>query len=68
LHGNTKFTECTTQEQLMSVQTMPLEGIRSAPQQTPLTQRDLAVVDRITGWNVGIGIAALTIGLALGVL
>jgi cytochrome c oxidase subunit 1 len=52
----------------MSVQTMPLEGMLSEPKPTPLTEADLAVVDRITGWNVGIGIAALTIGLALGVL
>lgn len=52
----------------MSVQTMPLGGVVSAPKPTPLTQRDLALVDRITGWNVGISIAALTIGLALGVL
>jgi cytochrome c oxidase subunit I len=52
----------------MSIQTMPFEGIRTAFKPTPLTAHDLAVVDRITGWNIGIAIAALTLGLALGVL
>jgi cytochrome c oxidase subunit 1 len=52
----------------MSVQTMSLEGVRSQPAPTPLTKQDLAVVDRIAGWNIGIAIAALTLGLALGVL
>ncbi len=52
----------------MSVQTMPLNEATAAPAPVPLTDSDLKVVDRITGWYVGISIAALTIGLALGVL
>ena len=32
------------------------------------TAKDLAIVDRITGWNIGIAIAALSIGATLGVM
>ncbi|HMN29957.1 MAG TPA: cbb3-type cytochrome c oxidase subunit I, partial [Caldilineaceae bacterium] len=52
----------------MSVQTMSLGGIEAETGRTPLTKSDLALVDRLTGWNIGIAIGALTIGLALGVL
>jgi cytochrome c oxidase subunit 1 len=52
----------------MSVQTMPLDGASTKPTPAPLTKSDLALVDRLTGWNVGIAIGALSIGLWLGVL
>ena len=51
----------------MTAQAMPGLKIAITPKQTPLTESDLKIVDRLTGWNVGIGIGALTIGLALGV-
>ncbi|MBX3011770.1 MAG: cbb3-type cytochrome c oxidase subunit I [Caldilineaceae bacterium] len=38
------------------------------PRPVPLTEKDLKIVDNLTGWNVGIGIGALTLGLFLGVL
>jgi cytochrome c oxidase subunit 1 len=52
----------------MSVQTLRMEGVTAQPTPTPLTQRDLNAIDRLTGWQVGIGIGALTVGLWLGVL
>jgi cytochrome c oxidase subunit 1 len=52
----------------MSVQTLRMEGVTAQPTPTPLTQRDLKAIDRLTGWQVGIGIGALTVGLWLGVL
>ncbi|MFZ4661071.1 MAG: cbb3-type cytochrome c oxidase subunit I [Caldilineaceae bacterium] len=53
----------------MSVQAMPVGGIMQAePTPVPLTEKDLKIVDNLTGWNVGIGIGALTLGLFLGVL
>lgn len=53
----------------MSVQAMPVSGISAAaPKPVPLTEKDLKLVDNLTGWNVGIGIGALTLGLFLGVL
>ncbi|CAN5738765.1 b(o/a)3-type cytochrome-c oxidase subunit 1 [soil metagenome] len=52
----------------MTVQTMPALSMAVQPKPTPLTKADLSIVDRLTGWNIGIAIGALTIGLALGVL
>lgn len=52
----------------MSVQSMPLSGVPASIEPKPLTEADLKIVDRITGWNIGISIGALTVGLALGVL
>ncbi len=52
----------------MSVQAMPAAPAQSTPAPVPLTDADLKIVDRLTGWNIGIGIGALTIGLLLGVL
>src|SRR5438046_826479 len=52
----------------MTAQTMPAFVMAIEPKPTPLTKADLKIVDRLTGWNVGIGIGALTIGLALGVM
>ncbi len=52
----------------MSVQSMPLGEMTTAPAAPPLTKRDLATADRITGWNLGIAIGSLTLGLALGIL
>jgi cytochrome c oxidase subunit I len=56
----------------MTVQTPSLTGTPvQAPAElspVPLTAADLKVVNRLTGWNIGIGIGALTVGLLLGVL
>jgi cytochrome c oxidase subunit 1 len=52
----------------MSVQTLPLRESTVPVTPTPLTEADRRMVDRLTGWNVGIGIGALTLGLLLGVL
>lgn len=52
----------------MSVQTMPATQIVDEPQQAVLTDSDRRTTRRLTAWNVGLGILALTIGLALGVL
>lgn len=52
----------------MSVQTMPAAGYAAEPVPVTLTESDHKVINRLTGWNVGIGIIALTIGLWLGVL
>ena len=52
----------------MSVQT--LSGVTPVAnvQPTPLTEKDLAVVDRLTGLNIGVATGALSVGLLLGVL
>lgn len=52
----------------MSVQTMPAADFVAESVPVPLTEADHKVVNRLTGWNVGIGILALTIGLWMGVL
>ncbi|MEZ4663422.1 MAG: cbb3-type cytochrome c oxidase subunit I [Caldilineaceae bacterium] len=52
----------------MSVQTLTGVAPVSAVRPTPLTDKDLAVVDRLTGWNIGVATAALSVGLLLGVL
>lgn len=52
----------------MSVQAMSAGGIQEEVRPVPLTEKDLKVVDNLTGWNIGIGIGALTLGLFLGVL
>jgi len=52
----------------MSVQT--LSGAPAVQEARPveLTARDLTIVDRLTGWNIGIAIGALSIGAIFGVL
>jgi len=52
----------------MTAQTLPAFDMAVETKQTPLGKSDLAIVDRLTGWNIGIGIGALTVGLALGVM
>ena len=52
----------------MSVQTMPTDGIESAPAPVVLSERDMKGIRRYTGWNLGIAIAALSLGAAIGVL
>lgn len=52
----------------MSVQAMPVGGIQEEIRPVPLTEKDIKVVENLTGWNVGFGIGALTLGLFLGVL
>jgi cytochrome c oxidase subunit 1 len=52
----------------MSVQVYPAAGIVAPPAPVTLTAADHRIVNRLTGWNVGIGIIALTVGLALGVM
>ncbi len=52
----------------MSVQAMPAGGLNAGKQTAILTDEHLKSVHRITGANLIVGILALTIGLALGVL
>ena len=52
----------------MSVQTMPAAGFGAVPTPVLLTEADHKFTNRQTGWFVGVGIGALTIGLWLGVL
>jgi cytochrome c oxidase subunit 1 len=47
---------------------MPAVPLSAQPTPVPLTEADHKRVNRLTGWNVGVGIAALTIGAWLGVL
>ncbi len=51
----------------MSVQTMTATELVQEPQPVALTDSDRKTVRRLTAWNVGLGISALTIGLALGI-
>ena len=52
----------------MSVQTMPAAQFGAVPTPVLLTEADIKFTNRQTGWFIGVGIAALTIGLWLGVL
>ena len=53
----------------MSVQTLSAPvSHKSTPAPVPLTADDLRVVDRLTGWNITIAMAALSIGVLLGIL
>jgi cytochrome c oxidase subunit 1 len=47
---------------------MPIEGVKVAPTPVPLTAQDERTVNRITGWNIGVAIAALSIGVTIGIL
>ena len=38
----------------MTVQTMPALNMAVTPKPTPLTKADMKIVDRLTGWNIGI--------------
>jgi cytochrome c oxidase subunit 1 len=52
----------------MSVQALPSAGVIVAPTPVPLTEEDQRQIRRLTGWNVGVAVGALTIGAWLGVL
>lgn len=52
----------------MSVQTMPAAAAAAIIEPVTLNDADRKVVNRLTGWNIGVGILALTLGLFLGVL
>lgn len=52
----------------MAVQTLSGGGVVVDSQPVPLTAADHRIVNRITGWNISVGILALTLGLLLGVL
>lgn len=52
----------------MSVQALPAGGVAAAPAPVQLTEADHKLVNRLTGWNIGIAIGALTVGAWLGVL
>src|SRR4051812_38414906 len=52
----------------MSVQAIPATTYAVAAQPVALTERDHKAIRRLTGWNIGIAIGALTIGAWLGVL
>ncbi|NJN82426.1 MAG: hypothetical protein HC802_09220 [Caldilineaceae bacterium] len=51
----------------MSVQTAPATGIVAEVTPVELTAKDLKTVNRLTGWNIGVAIAALSVGALLGV-
>ncbi len=52
----------------MSVQAIPAATQTAQPVPVPLTEADHKAINRLTGWNIGIAIGALTIGAWLGVL
>lgn len=52
----------------MSVQAMSAVDIPEDVKPVPLTEKDLKTIDNLTGWNIGFGVGALTLGLFLGVL
>ena len=52
----------------MSVQALPATGVRVEPSPVTLTELDMKTVNRLTGWNVGIAIGALSLGAWIGVL
>jgi cytochrome c oxidase subunit 1 len=52
----------------MSVQAMPAAGLAAEPTPVPLTDADHKQINRLTGWNIGVAVGALTIGAWLGVL
>ncbi|MEM7130305.1 MAG: cbb3-type cytochrome c oxidase subunit I [Chloroflexota bacterium] len=52
----------------MSVQSISATAAVVSPAPAPLTQEDLKPVDWLTGWNIGIGMMALSVGILLGIL
>jgi cytochrome c oxidase subunit 1 len=52
----------------MSVQAIPAAGVEAPPTPVPLTERDQKQIRRLTGWNVGVAVGALSLGAWLGVL
>ena len=51
----------------MAVQSMPMAGAKTSPTPVPLTAQDIRTVNRITGTAIGVAMAALSIGVTLGV-
>ena len=51
----------------MAVQSMPLPGAASRPTPVELTAQDVRTINRITGTAIGMAMAALSIGVTLGV-
>lgn len=52
----------------MSVQALPSAVVVADNQPVPLAETDHKHINRLTGWNIGIAIAAISIGAWLGVL
>lgn len=52
----------------MSVQAIPAAGVEAPPTPVPLTERDQKQIRRLTGWNIGVAVGALSLGAWLGVL
>lgn len=52
----------------MSVQSISATNVAVAPVPVTPTKADLALVDWLTGWNIGIAMAALSLGALLGVM
>jgi cytochrome c oxidase subunit 1 len=52
----------------MSVQALPATAIPAQPQPLQLTEADHKTVNRLTGWNIGVAIGALTLGLWIGII
>jgi len=51
----------------MSVQALSGADVKATPQSPPLTAEHLKLVDRVAGWNILVGVLALSIGALLGV-
>lgn len=51
----------------MSVQAIPSTGVKVSPAPVTLSEKDLKLVNRITGLNIFVGMLALAIGVTLGV-
>lgn len=52
----------------MSVQALPAAGVVEQPTPVLLTEADHKRINRLTGWNLGIAIGAISLGAWLGVL
>ena len=52
----------------MSVQAVPATDIKSGPSPVVLSQSSMKMVNRYTGWNIGIAIGALALGALIGIL
>ena len=51
----------------MSVHALSGAEMKAHPTPVPLTAKDLKLVDRLAGWNIAVGVLALSIGALLGV-
>ena len=52
----------------MSVQAMPAVAVPVEHTPVPLTEADHKRINRLTGWNIGVAVGALSLGAWIGVL